>query len=120
MNKIEEMLTKKQTIDEEVLSLMSKISEYEKVYNMYRAEIQTQKKRELNRISKEYLTNDYERRYNVPQEIVISAICGEDNMNAETSRLIREQKVKNLCFYIIFNKLKIFRIFHNFLLMIIN
>ncbi len=94
MNKIEEMLTKKQTIDEEVLSLMSKISENEKVYNMCRAEIQMQKKRELNRISKEYLTNDYERRYNVPQEIVISSICGEDNMNSELSRLIREQKVK--------------------------
>ena len=42
MNKIEEMLTKKQTIDEEVLSLMSKISECEKVYNICKAEIQTQ------------------------------------------------------------------------------
>lgn len=93
MNKIEEMLTKKQTIDEEVLSLMAKISEYEKIYSTCKSEIQTQKKRELNRISKEYLTNDYERRYNVPQETVISAICGEDNMNAEYSRLIREQKV---------------------------
>jgi len=88
------MLTKKQTIDEEILSLISKIAEFEKVYNICKAEIQTQKKRELNRISKEYLTNDYERRYNVPQEIAISSICGEDNMNAELSRLIREQKVK--------------------------
>lgn len=73
---------------------MAKIQEYEKIYTNYISEIQTQKKRELNRISKEFLTNDYQRRYNVRQEVVVSAICGEDNMNSEYTRLIREQKVK--------------------------
>ncbi len=86
-------MKKKQTIDEDVLVMMTKITEFEKIYDACKNEIQIYKKRELNRISKEYLTNDYERRYNVKQEIVISAICGEDNMNAEFSRLIREQKV---------------------------
>jgi len=102
------MLSKKQTIDEEVLGLMTKISEYEKVYENCKSEIQISKKRELNRISKEYLTNDYERRYNISQETVISAICGEDNMNAEFSRLIREQKV-----FIILSYFNVFIYFPN-------
>jgi len=76
---------------------MSKIEEYEKTYNFYKAEITKQKINELNRINKEFLTNDYNRRYGVSQQILVSAICGEDNMSQEYSRMMREQKViKNL------------------------
>lgn len=93
MSKIQDMLIKKQIVDEELLMLMSKISEFEKIYNNCKKEIQTQKRIELSRISKEYLTNDFERRYGVSQDVVVSAICGEDNMNQELSRVMREQKV---------------------------
>lgn len=72
---------------------MEKINENEKIYRNCKKEIQTKKREELSRISKEFLTNDFERRYNVSQDIVVSAICGEDNLNQELSRLIREQKV---------------------------
>lgn len=77
-----------------MLMLMAKINENEKIYFNSKKEIQVQKRAELSRISKEFLTNDFERRYNVSQDIVVSAICGEDNMNQELSRLTREQKVK--------------------------
>ena len=73
------MLIKKQIVDEELLLLMSKIGEYEKIYDNCKKEIITQKRVELSRISKEFLTNDFERRYGVTQDIVVSAICGEDN-----------------------------------------
>lgn len=73
---------------------MSKIAEYEKTYDFYKAEIHKQKINELNRINKEFLTNDYHRRYGVTQQNLVSAICGEDNMTHEYSRIMREQKVK--------------------------
>lgn len=94
MNKIQDILEKKKIVDEELLMLMSKITEYEKVYSTCKKEIQLQKRAELSRISKEFLTNDFERRYGVTQDVVVSAICGEDNMNQELSRVMREQKVK--------------------------
>jgi hypothetical protein len=99
MNKIEEMLIKKQILDEELLMLMSKITENEKIYENFKKEIITQKRIELSRISKEFLTNDFERRYNVSQDILVSAICGEDNMNQELSKVLREQKVKDKFFF---------------------
>jgi len=72
---------------------MSKIADYEKTYEFYKAEINKQKTNELNRINKEFLTNDYNRRYGANQQVLVSAICGEDNMTQEYSRIMREQKV---------------------------
>jgi hypothetical protein len=72
---------------------MSKISDYEKTYDFYKSEIQKQKINEINRINKEFLTNDYNRRYGVNQQVLVSAVCGEDNMSQEYSRMMREQKV---------------------------
>jgi len=50
------------------------------------------KKSELDRINKEYLINDYERRFKVPHEVIISALIGEDNTSNEYARQKREQK----------------------------
>ena len=75
---------------------MSKITEYEKTYEYYKAETHNQKINELNRINKEFLTNDYQRRYGVTQQVMVSSICGEDNMSQELSRIMRDQKVKLL------------------------
>ena len=83
--------------------LMAKINENEKIFFNCKKEIQTKKRIELSRVSKEFLTNDFERRYNVTQDVVVSAICGEDNMNQELSRLLREQKV--ILFFKIFKGL---------------
>ena len=79
--------------------MMTKIEEYEKKFKYYKLEIENQKKKEINRINKEFLTNDYQRRFNVSQHALVSAIYGEDNMSREYARMIREQKVKVEYFY---------------------
>jgi hypothetical protein len=48
---------------------------------------------ELMRINNEFLFNDYERRFKVTQEEVVSALIGEDYTPFEYNKLIREQKV---------------------------
>jgi len=87
-------LNKKTNKDQETLILMAKIADYDKAFDFFKSEIEKEKKREINRINKEFLTNDYQRRYNIPQHTLVSAIFGEDNMTVEYSRLMREQKVK--------------------------
>ena len=99
MSKIQEILIQKKINDEEMLMLMAKINEKEKIYFNCKKEIQTQKSIELSRISEEFMKNDFERRYNVTKDIVVSSICGEDNMNQEMSRLKREEKVGIFLFY---------------------
>ena len=51
------------------------------------------KTNELKRINKEFLTNDYKRRFNISQETIISAIIGENLASTELIRQLREQKV---------------------------
>ena len=87
-------MNKKINKDQETLVLMGKIADYEKAFNFFKSEIEKEKKREINRINKEFLTNDYQRRYNITQHTLVSAIFGEDNMSFEYTRLMREQKVK--------------------------
>ena len=94
-------LNKKTNKDQETLILMAKIADYDKAFDYYKSEIEREKKREINRINKEFLTNDYQRRYKIDQHALVSAIYGEDNMSSEYSRMMREQKVnKNNNFYI--------------------
>jgi hypothetical protein len=85
---------KKNLLNENIVELISKINELEKVYEKYKKELLTIRRNELNRLNKEYLVNDYERRFGVPLDIIISAIAGEDNKNSELSKQQREQKVK--------------------------
>jgi hypothetical protein len=51
------------------------------------------KRNELNRINKEFYTNEYQRRFNVTQEEMISALIGVDNTSNEIIRQKREQRV---------------------------
>ena len=48
---------------------------------------------ELDRINKEFLINDYARRFNIDQQSLISAIIGQDFATNEYSKKLREQKV---------------------------
>jgi hypothetical protein len=57
------------------------------------------KKNEMNRINKEFYTNEYERRFNITQEDVISALIGVDNTPNELIRQRREQRVNILIIY---------------------
>lgn len=87
-------MNKKTNKDQETLILMSKVVDYEKALNYYKTEIEIQKKREIKRINKEFLTNDYQRRYNISQHTLVSAIYGEEKMSSEYTKLLRDQNVK--------------------------
>lgn len=101
-----EQTLRRNNTDEETLILMTKIEEYEKTFSFYKLEIERQKKKEINRMIKEFLTNDYQRRFNVTQQTLVSAIYGEDSMSNEYHRMIREQKVY-------FEKIKQCQSYHN-------
>lgn len=65
-------------------------------------EINEMKKDELSRIGKEFMVNDYERRFNVKLDKLISALIGEEKSCSEVERIKRRRKVKynnfrNIC-----------------------
>jgi hypothetical protein len=92
---IEELLSQNNLLDESTVELLNKINDTEKLYEKYKKDILIMRRNELNRLNKEYLVNDYERRFGVSLEVLISAIAGEDNKNGELIRQQREQKVNN-------------------------
>lgn len=57
------------------------------------------RRNEMNRLLKEFNTNDYERRFKTSRYAVVSALIGEENTLSELNRQNREQKV----FKIIYN-----------------
>ncbi len=59
-------------------------------------DIEDKKTKELKRINNEFLLNDYERRYNVKEEEVISALIGEDLTASWYNKLLREQRVNSI------------------------
>ena len=74
-------------------------------------EIEILKKKEMNRIMREFLENDYERRFKVSFEIVLSALVGEYNMLRENEKQKNYKneflkKIKQTSFYRLFNNNK--------------
>jgi hypothetical protein len=72
-------------------------------------ELDILKKKEVKRITREFLENDYERRFNVPIEIVLNALVGEKNLfyEKEKQKYYKQELIKNIknCnFYRIFEK----------------
>ena len=91
---IGEYLSRNEKLGEESFELIHKIKELEILYEKNKKHLTEMKRQELDRIAKEFLLNDYERRYNVSHKVVVSAIAGEDNSTIELIRHSREQKVK--------------------------
>jgi hypothetical protein len=91
--RIEEYINNKEKLTEDTLKMIENIRELDKVYNSFKKELQAMKKNELNRLAREFLIDDYERRYGVTKQRLISTICGEDFTNAELNRQVREEKV---------------------------
>jgi hypothetical protein len=54
---------------------------------------------EMNRLIKEFNSNEYERRFKTTRFTVISALIGEEHVNLEISRQIRENKVNNNIYF---------------------
>lgn len=62
--------------DEGTFELDSKL--IERTYSELKNKMRIMKKDQLDRIGKEFLFNNYEKRFKVSQEVVLGAIVGED------------------------------------------
>ena len=67
--------------DSETIIMFKEIKSLEKIEEELVKEMSEMKTNELKRINKEFLTNNYSRRFNVTQECVISALVGEHSRN---------------------------------------
>jgi hypothetical protein len=92
MKKIEQIMKKKGQLGEDAMEYIKCVTELESQLKNIQNLMMTMKKTELARVNKEFYTNDYERRYKVSQENMISALIGEDNTPNELSRQKRDQK----------------------------
>ena len=90
---IKEIIDKSKKIDEKSKLYIKNITELEKKFKSKKDEIFELKHKELERINKEFLTNNYGRRYSIDQNSIISVIVGEGNASAEFSKKNREEKV---------------------------
>ncbi len=88
------MIASKTKLDEDTIVSLKFITMLEKQADKIRKEINHLKNEELERISKEFLMNDYERRFCITLDQVISAIIGEDQTATEFAHQNRLQKVK--------------------------
>jgi hypothetical protein len=93
LKKIEEIFSSKNILNDELRHLLLKLKEMEKSFEEEKGQLAIKRKAELNRMGKEFLLNDYKRRFNTDLRTVISAIAGEDSVNYELLKLERDKKV---------------------------
>ena len=72
---------------------IKKLKELERNLEEKKKELKHLQRSELDRLNKEFLVNDYGRRFNIDQQTLISAVIGQDNASSEYSKKLREQKV---------------------------
>ena len=71
---------------------MRKLKEIEKISEIKKKEMENIKNREMSRINKEFLVYDYERRFNVKKQKVLSALVGVENSHIEFAKQYKEQR----------------------------
>lgn len=93
MNNLLKGLSFKDAIDEDIIVSHKFITEFEKKADKCNNEIIQMKNQELDRILKEFMMNDYERRFNVSLDQMISCLIGEDNTEMEFAHQSKILKV---------------------------
>jgi hypothetical protein len=108
INSVKEMsnliANKKNNIDITKLNGIEKIDALKSKIKEIEAEILSLKKKETNRIFKEFIENDYQNKYHARIDIVLAALLGEHNKNIEVNKYSRFKKeyfdeIKNIRFY---------------------
>ncbi len=84
---IQNLLNNGFQIDADTKYLMGYVKELEELSNSLYEDLKKLKDSEVIRISKEFLTNDYQRRFSASIELVISAIVGRDNAAHEMKKI---------------------------------
>ena len=82
------------------LKFTEKFKQLKLLEEIIRQDIKISINKEIARITKEFLINNYEKKYNTTIKLVISALIGEINMN----RIIRNQKNVIRDFYLLKSK----------------
>ena len=85
----------KKEINSELLQLYNNIKEIEKNYIKLKNDLEEMIKNELKRLSKCFYTEDYEAKYGIDQNSVISAIIGEKSRNEIYQQKIESKKYFN-------------------------
>jgi hypothetical protein len=95
---ISQFLKQNEKLEVESFELIKKLKDLEINYEKGKSELQILKRTELDRLAKEFLVNDYARRFNTTQKDVIAAIAGDNELNLELIRQNRETKVDYINF----------------------
>jgi len=95
MRKLEDILKKcgDKIINKDSQFYINNLTRLENKEIQIKKQLNEKKRSELNRINKEFEINNYERRFNITKEKVVSVIVGESNTPMEIIKLKRDQKV---------------------------
>ena len=93
LNEVQKVIgTQEQKIEQKALELLGRIKIVNDTIQQFKREMEFLKRNELDRLNKEFYRNNYQRRFGVSQEVVISAIVGEDFLLHELFREKKQQK----------------------------
>lgn len=105
LKKIKVILQKrKSNIDSDLIQHISQINFLTQKLKIIEKEIHQLKMKEMRRLFKEFMENDYERRYNVIIDVVIAALVGEYNKHSEMVEISQRRKqykkdIQNIQFF---------------------
>ena len=83
LKQVKEMIDNRKELSKEVIAHFAHIEQLKQMLFQMEKEFSESKRIEIARISKEFLNNDYSRKYNVKIETVFAALCGEEGKNKE-------------------------------------
>lgn len=93
IRRVSQFFDNKVTLNGDTQKIIENISILEKKESSLKEEIKKLKEREMKRIFKEFVKNNYDRRFNCEKKTVIAALIGEENTPVELVRQYRQQKV---------------------------
>ena len=83
LKQVKEMIENRKELSKEVIAHFANIEQLKQMLFQMEREFNESKRVEIARISKEFLNNDYSRKYNVNIDTVFAALCGEEGKNKE-------------------------------------
>lgn len=83
LKQVKEMIANRKELSKDVITHFAHIEQLKQMLFQMEKEFSENKRMEIARISKEFLNNDYSRKYNVKIETVFAALCGEEGKNKE-------------------------------------
>lgn len=91
---VSNFLSNKKGFSSKTIDIINTINDFEQKEFELQNISNKMRKKEMDRLFKEFVVNDYERRFQTTKEIVISALLGEDYTPGELNRQAKERKVK--------------------------